>query len=218
MVLGRISPRSRVTQLLLCPAIVHLAEVGSEHPSSPGSSHRRTASSAPGKGFVWQRPPHASHRLVSWSPWGLALAGAGETKGDVVPHGPVFGFSLGIFLPRFSSSGVWDGSVRRERRGRQPINRVMAHRHDGSHEVRVAGAWDVGSALPCRGSSAALFSGINPHHHPPALNQKGKCSEFLLGASSTDVPQLQNTLPKLVLRSPIAAPSGPPLHRGLREL
>lgn len=51
-----------------CPSIVPWAEMGSEHPFCPGSSHRHTAPSAPGKGFVQQTPPHASCPLVSSSP------------------------------------------------------------------------------------------------------------------------------------------------------
>lgn len=173
------------------PQIAHCRGAGQDftlQPCHPAPSLPRHC--APGRGGVrasflpWFIP--SPHCILSPRE-GLCLARATSCQPPsclMVPLGTRTGWSGGNqgrccapracfrllpwhFLPRFSSSGVWDGSVRRERRGRQHINRVMARHPDGSHEVRAAGAWDVGSALPCRGSSAALFSGINPHHHPP---------------------------------------------------
>lgn len=92
---------------LSLPQIAHCRGAGQDstpQPCHPAPSLPRHC--APGRGGVrasflprFIPSPHCilSPRLVSWSPWGLALAGAGEPKGDVVPRVPVFGFSLGIF-------------------------------------------------------------------------------------------------------------------------
>lgn len=78
-------------------------------------AHPITASSAPAKGFVWQKPSCASNPIVSWCPRGPALAAVGETEGDVVSYIPVFDFLLSIFsLSSVAASAENEGAGNRE--------------------------------------------------------------------------------------------------------
>lgn len=96
-----VSTCSCASRLLSCPSVVCLAEVGSEHPSSP-------CTTAPGVCATSCQP--CSCLLAPLG--GPVLVGLGKIKSDVGPPMPIFGFSAFFlflwyqwFYPSFTSKG-----------------------------------------------------------------------------------------------------------------